>query len=396
MYDSELSKKSYRAIALDLIEKIAAGEVKEGSFLPVERNLIQDYGVTRTTVRRALAELVEQGHGRLIPNRGVIAQRKQPPGSKAIGFVAGSGVVVRSIYAKLNSTLMNMGYYLVHIDSQTIGFENALLFAQEHGFIGVFIWSFEGFPDRDLLAKVHETMPIVALDHKLGTFETDLVSFDYLQMGYEAVTHLFKAGRNRVAVSGMLDMLNTTHDRFSGYMKGVLKNDRRLDVRDFAFCFTSGSDLNFDQLRTRLTAADRPDAIFVMQDEFVPGVIDTVLSCGLSVPDDIAIATIGDDLTVNVGGQGITAIHCDWGRFASLAMDLFLMRLRQPEGARVLVSAKHELVPGRFTRDLSPNSQTHSYVVTQLRRPAYKTPVIADAAVAAAALSSRRGSRQSL
>ena len=347
--DQDPSMKSYRAIALDLIKKIASGDVEEGSFLPVERSLIEEYGVTRTTVRRALADLVDQGHGKLVPNRGVVALKKRPPGSKAIGFVAGSSVVLRSLYAKLNSTLLNMGYYLVHIDSQSIGLENALLFAQEHGFIGVFIWSFEGYPDAELLARVQETMPVVALDHKLGSFDSDIVSFDYLEMANRAVGYLYQAGRKRVAVSGMMDMLNTTHGRFSGYMKAVFANGCIPDVRDYAFCFTSDSTANYDQLTARLKSADRPDAIFVMQDQFVPGVVDTVLQCGLSVPNDVAIATIGDDLVVNVGGQGITTIHCDWEGFAVAAMDLFLMRMRQPKGERIQIFCKYELVPGEFT-----------------------------------------------
>jgi DNA-binding GntR family transcriptional regulator len=63
----------YRQIASDLTAAISAGDLAAGDLLPSEATLVQRYGVSRGTVRRALAELesaglVEsrQGHGRRV------------------------------------------------------------------------------------------------------------------------------------------------------------------------------------------------------------------------------------------------------------------------------------------------------------------------------------------
>ena len=364
-------QKSYHSIASDLVAKINAGLFAEGTFLPIERDLISVYGVTRTTIRRALAALVEEGHGQLVPNKGVLAVRKSAPGSKAIAFIDGSTLVLRSLYAQLNAAFLNLDYHLVHIDSQLIGLENALLFAQDRHLEGAFVWSFEGFPDVELLERIQAGMPIVALDHRLGSFDSDIVTFDYFQMAQDATGHLIRSGRKRVAVTGMLDMLDTTHDRFSGYMRGQFVNGRSPDVRDFVFCHTSGyAEPNYEQLMNRLRDPDRPDALFVMQDEFVPGVVDAVLQCGLSIPGDIAVATIGDDVVVTVEGQEVTAVRCDWEGFSQEAMNLMLKRIREPAGPRMRIVGRHELVPGGPSERFAAGAHAHTYMVTRRRRTA--------------------------
>ena len=50
------------SIADDLIEKIYAGELAEGSILPTERELCELYSVSRTAVREALLQLKMRGY----------------------------------------------------------------------------------------------------------------------------------------------------------------------------------------------------------------------------------------------------------------------------------------------------------------------------------------------
>lgn len=45
-----------------LLNRIRNGEVKEGGFLPTEEELCKEFGVSRGTVRKAIAELKEEGY----------------------------------------------------------------------------------------------------------------------------------------------------------------------------------------------------------------------------------------------------------------------------------------------------------------------------------------------
>jgi GntR family transcriptional regulator len=51
----------YQRIAADLRRAISSGELPPGSRLPTEQELGERYGVSRNTVRLALAELTNEG-----------------------------------------------------------------------------------------------------------------------------------------------------------------------------------------------------------------------------------------------------------------------------------------------------------------------------------------------
>ena len=58
--DSNSAVPLYRQIARDLINRIDQGEFYTGQCIPSEARLCVEYGVSRPTIRNAVAELVEQ------------------------------------------------------------------------------------------------------------------------------------------------------------------------------------------------------------------------------------------------------------------------------------------------------------------------------------------------
>lgn len=60
--ENEKKLPKYAVIERDLIEKIQSGALTAGDELPSEADLIEAYGVSRVTVRRAIDELYHQGY----------------------------------------------------------------------------------------------------------------------------------------------------------------------------------------------------------------------------------------------------------------------------------------------------------------------------------------------
>lgn len=56
-----LDQPKWVQIAAELRARIAAGAYKRGNPLPSERQLVEEFGVARATVRKALARLIEEG-----------------------------------------------------------------------------------------------------------------------------------------------------------------------------------------------------------------------------------------------------------------------------------------------------------------------------------------------
>ena len=52
----------YQQMRDDIKKKIQCGDYKRGQYLPCEKKLEEEYGVSRTTVRSAISELVQDGY----------------------------------------------------------------------------------------------------------------------------------------------------------------------------------------------------------------------------------------------------------------------------------------------------------------------------------------------
>ena len=70
----------YRQIAAILRRRITGGQVPPGNRIPTESELVEEFEVARSTARRAVEVLREEGLIYTVPNRGSYVG-KQPPES---------------------------------------------------------------------------------------------------------------------------------------------------------------------------------------------------------------------------------------------------------------------------------------------------------------------------
>jgi GntR family transcriptional regulator len=68
----------YRQIADILRRRIASGQHPPDTRIPTESELVEEFEVARTTARRAVAVLREEGLIYTVPNRGSYVARKIP------------------------------------------------------------------------------------------------------------------------------------------------------------------------------------------------------------------------------------------------------------------------------------------------------------------------------
>jgi LacI family transcriptional regulator len=337
----------YREVAETLQEQIRSGAIILGSLLPTERELVDNFGVSRTTVRRALQQLVNSGWAESIPNRGVSARMGQSAARRqVIGYVDDAGAVVPDLFFSLNARLQSQGLVLTHVDSCTLGTEGALEYCVQHHLAGAVVWSKTINPDRNRIANVLRSMPIVAVDHALRGTETDVVACDVFEGAKAAVRHLASRGYRRIAIVGMLDSLDTTQERFGGYLEGMFEVGLQPHPRDFLFTRTSGIGIgDTAALEKRLSDPDAPDAVFVMQDHVMEDMVKAASNVGVSIPESLAVVTMGsDDPLAALSQTGVTTVAFDWVHMADYLFDRVCCRLADPLARAVRVVVPAELV----------------------------------------------------
>ena len=189
-------------------------------------------------------------------------------------------------------------------------------------------------------------MPIVAVDHALRGTETDVVACDVFEGAKAAVRHLAALGYRRIAIVGMLDSLDTTQERFGGYLEGMFEAGLQPHPRDFLFTRTSGSGTgDTAALERRLSEPDAPDAVFVMQDHVMEDMIKAASNVGVSIPESLAVVTMGsDDPLASLAQTGVTTVAFDWVQMADFLFDRVCCRLADPLARAVRVVVPAELV----------------------------------------------------
>lgn len=76
--DHEAPLTPYRQLAEILRARIARGDWAPGRRIASETALVQQYGLARTTVRRAIAVLRDEGDVEVVPQRGTYVAQPAP------------------------------------------------------------------------------------------------------------------------------------------------------------------------------------------------------------------------------------------------------------------------------------------------------------------------------
>ncbi|MEV0582762.1 GntR family transcriptional regulator [Nonomuraea sp. NPDC050310] len=107
MREREIERESetpvYRQIADAIRADIAEGRYQPRRPLPSEKDLVQEFGVARDTIRRAIVHLTELGIVRTVAGRGTCVQARRPV---VVSVEPGVRIVSRPASAAERATMM--------------------------------------------------------------------------------------------------------------------------------------------------------------------------------------------------------------------------------------------------------------------------------------------------
>ena len=177
----------------------------------------------------------------------------------------------------------------------------------------------------DSLLEAHN-IPLVYFDRIPIETETDTVTNDNFQVGYDAVVQFHKIGCQKIAHFAGTQNLYSYAERFRGYRQAIKDLGLRYN-EDWLFRNAITIEAGTEAAQRILRMEDRPDAIFCSGDFPAVTAIDTFRRKGIKVPDDIAIIGVANEPFDNYLSTPLSSFDLHQQRIGEMAANILLTRL---------------------------------------------------------------------
>lgn len=345
--DPENPLPLYFQVYQSLLERIQQGEFPPGSFLPPERQLTEDYGVSRITAIKALDELAKGHYVKRQQGRGTVVTNPEERSSadvsqeqrRSIAFICHTldHPYLFQILMGIARTASRHHYNLQVISSYDVGNEEEhhIKEALARNVAGIIVYPHHGYHNASLYRELQQQhFPLVMVDRYYPQIETDRVIFDDEVASYELTNQLLQRGRQRIAVISYFEVEATSiNHRLSGYRQALheqgLPYEDDLIWLDVYPAFERSDEVPQDILASerlrKYLARYKPDALLTLNEDVLERVIydllmlssNTSLSASVSGQKNKPplnwmgeIATFGHkSSTVSIPYHVLTAIH---------------------------------------------------------------------------------------
>ena len=339
-----MTEVKHRKLFETLKANILANAYGAGHAFPSEAQLFRTYGVSRTTIRKALDDLRHEGLIRSQRGRGTFVTRKGA--SRKIGLIVPSirgSEFYPELVSALSKVIRESGYTLLFADfsagdpaklaGEVKAFAEKLV---EENVAGVIYQPLEFLTDapewsRKVLgvfdaAAVPVVLMVSDIDFSPSRSAYDVVAVNNVAAGRRLADHLVAAGARKV------DFVIRPHygPCYADRLEGVLNASRQAKGRA-AFkvrVFLAEPD-DLAALRRHLKRG-RPDAFVCGCDALAGRFRRTLEKAGLSVPGDVMLAGFNDLHIARFMSPPLTTIHQPCALLAQTAFDTLLARIADP------------------------------------------------------------------
>ena len=334
----------YKRVYLELREALKYGTHRQGDKLASENDLVERFGVSRPTVRRALAQLVDEGFIERRMGAGSVVAHRSEHEILVFGLLIpelGTTEIFEPSCQGISQAHSNSRHELLWGPSflkgasKEVQAEHLCRYYIERQVSGVFFAPMELFEGRDAVnvsiarALDEAHIPVVLLDRDIVLFpersKYDLVGIDNHRAGYVLAEYLLRSGSRRVAFLASPFSAHTVDARIGGYQE-ALHNHREaaaqplvkwIDPNDVA-----GVQDFLDQMK--------PDAIICANDHTAAQLLRTLAGIGVQVPAQIRIAGVDDVKYAQLLQTPLTTIRQPCLEIGSTALLAMLDRIARP------------------------------------------------------------------
>ncbi len=256
--------------------------------------------------------------------------------------------VVRGIDAEVSLLNYDMMISTTH---QRVDREKAYISQLASGIVDGLIVMLPQNIDAWLAPLVQRNFPLVLIDHESGLGQGHIIRTANRRGAIEATNHLLDLGHRRIGLITGTPSVQSGRERIEGFRqaladRGVAADDELIVQGDFdeASGFACGLKL--------LQHAERPTAIFALNDAMALGVYEAAEKLGLSVPNDLSIIGFDDIPEAKYIRPQLTTVRQPQREIGRVATRLLVEIIDKPKPQLETITLETELIVRQSTAPL--------------------------------------------
>jgi DNA-binding LacI/PurR family transcriptional regulator/NAD(P)-dependent dehydrogenase (short-subunit alcohol dehydrogenase family) len=329
----------YQQLRGDILARIRRGEFGPGDHLPSENQLCEQYGVSVTTARRALLELVKEGVVQRKAGVGTMVAPRVRRARLAFLSIDYKGDAWRTTPSVMGELLAGIGEYAWQHDAafSMVGVEEdeAATYlrglAEERSVDGVLLRTANDIKEEYLEILERAGLPYVVIKRDIPGRSMNCVISDDAAGARMATSHLLDLGHERIGFVCAKPNITLSRQRLAGYREALMERGVPFDealVRQEPY-FTT--EMGYRAVKELLELPVPPSAIFVASDTMALGGYEAARDLGLEIPDDVAFVGYDDIAPVAVLQPPLTTIRTSYYDFGRLATELLIDLINRKE-----------------------------------------------------------------
>ena len=362
MINGNPKQLKYYQIIEDLKSLILSGKVPAGQKLPSENELSARYGVSRQTVRKAIAELTNTGYVYAVHGKGTFCSEpiRQTHTSKNIAVVTTylSDYIFPRVIKGIDEALTEEGYSIILKNTRNSRSQEArcleeLLQKDIEGLIIEPSKSHIYCRHLNLYQKLEECkIPYVFIQ---GCYSQMLdkpnVLMDDYKGGYLITKYLIDQGHRHIAGVFKSDD-SQGQNRHRGYAKALQEAGISYNPDIVIWFYTEDRAVHpVESIKKLILSGTTLEAAVCYNDQIAIAIIRALQDIGVKVPKDISITGYDDSYMASYGGLKLTTIAHPHEKLGEMAAKLLLTLMRDGENCskEKHVLMEPEIVMGNST-----------------------------------------------
>jgi LacI family transcriptional regulator len=340
MRPSDSVDRLYEHVKQDILDKISSGEYRPHQQILSERELCRHYSVSRTTVRKAIDELVADGVLIRSSGRGTFVADTRPRAKKKAGNIlflrcvhsdiarSDSEVKDDIFYPRVlygvEATCSQNGYHCLYKTINENDFRHDELEKSIANSDGVVCGELHNESFLSLLEKY--SLPVVLVCPSMKDTRFDVVGIDNIHGAIRAVTYLIERGHRKIAFIGGSEESTPSREREEGYRQALKANGLEPDpslISSNDWRLEDGYNATVDLINR----GEAPTAIFAASDLLAIGAINAIRDSGHRVPDDISVIGFDDIEMARQVKPSLTTMRVRRAEMGEIAARLVFERL---------------------------------------------------------------------